>query len=445
MELIVYEMCLFYLLINIHFHPTNEYFSLSDINECALNPCLNGGSCINNFGSYVCICLTDYTGPNCIQTAFKVSFPTLDLTYTPDLAFNTSSKFQRHAQLFCNDINNLMSTHRNRFPDYEDCVVTAFKDNPTRMEWELKFKGNVPPGTIDNAKGLIFEAFPRRIYGDSLGIEIGDILFFLDDYKLTKVSIPDAMLLNFTRSPEFDNNRSIEFQTNANLLCADVDTIMKNNADRFPNYVECKVNSFPVGPDGTPMVNYEISFEGDQNPAQLKEDFNNILLRDLPKERFDRWLGYRLGDLLVYYQNFTDFTEVPLKFRVLNLTFSNDLYDSSSPRFRLHAERFCMDIDRLLNGRKDLFPTYEKCKVERFGNNPVNIEILLEFMGQLSIPEMQQLVATVIFEDTPRYRYEQVVGHLIGDLLVYYADLLLYNYNVPFGMGYPSCFCFCDC
>ena len=66
-------------------------------------------------------------------------------------------------------------------------------------------------------------------------------------------------------------------------------------------------------------------------------------------------------------------------------------------------------------------------------NNPVSIEIMLEFMGHLSVPEMQQLVATVIFEDTPRYRYNQAVGHLIGDLLVYYADLLLYQYNVPFG------------
>ena len=68
-----------------------------------------------------------------------------------------------------------------------------------------------------------------------------------------------------------------------------------------------------------------------------------------------------------------------------------------------------------------------------FSNNPVNIDILLEFMGVLSIPEMQQLVATVIFEETPRYRYNDVVGHLVGDLLVYYADLLLYQDNTIFG------------
>jgi len=96
------------------------------------------------------------------------------------------------------------------------------RDNPTRMEWEIKFKGNVAPGTVDNAQGLIFESFPRRIYGDALGIEIGDILFFLDDYKLTTVPISDAVLLNFTRSPAFDSNRSFEFQETANLLCADV-------------------------------------------------------------------------------------------------------------------------------------------------------------------------------------------------------------------------------
>ncbi|XP_052225149.1 uncharacterized protein LOC127840777 [Dreissena polymorpha] len=187
------------------------------------------------------------------------------------------------------------------------------------------------------------------------------------------------------------------------------------------------------GINGTePRVNYEITFEGEKNPAQLLEEYNNILLKELPKERYDRWLGYRLGDLLIYYQNFTDFTEVPLKFRVLNLTWTEDLASSNSPKFRLHAERFCMDINRLLRARPDLFTQYDKCKVVQFGKSPVSVEILLEFMGRVSILAMQQLAATVIFEDTPRYRHNQVVGHLIGDLLVYYADLLLYHYNIPF-------------
>lgn len=64
-------------------------------------------------------------------------------------------------------------------------------------------------------------------------------------------------------------------------------------------------------------------------------------------------------------------------------------------------------------------------------NNPESIEVMLEFMGRLSVREMQSLVATVLFEATPRYRYNDVVGHLIGDLLVYYADLLITD--PPFG------------
>ena len=66
-------------------------------------------------------------------------------------------------------------------------------------------------------------------------------------------------------------------------------------------------------------------------------------------------------------------------------------------------------------------------------NNPVSIEVVLEFMGVLSIPEMQELIAAIIFEDTPRYRYNNVVGHLIGDLLVYYADLMIYTDSTVFG------------
>ncbi|KAH3813044.1 hypothetical protein DPMN_141493 [Dreissena polymorpha] len=374
----------------------------------------------------------NYTGRLCeigIFTASKLSFPTLNLTYAPDLASNTSLKFQRHASLFCKDINQLMATHRSRFPDYQDCVINSFKDNPTRMEWELKFKGKVPAGTEENAKALIMESFPRQIYGDYLGIVIGDILFYLDDYKSTKITL-DKQLLNFTSLPAFQNNRSLEYQTAEELLCADVDRIIKNHPDKFQNYVDCKLKFFTNGTE--PHVNYEITFEGEKNPAQLLEEYNNILLKELPKERYDRWLGYRLGDLLIYYQNFTDFTEVPLKFRVLNLTWTEDLASSNSPKFRLHAERFCSDINRLLRARPDLFTQYDKCKVVQFGKSPVSIEILLEFSGRVSIPAMQQLAATVIFEDTPRYRYNQVVGHLIGDLLVYYADLLLYHYNIPF-------------
>lgn len=93
------------------------------------------------------------------------------------------------------------------------------------MEWELKFKGKVPPGTVENAKGLIQETFPRRVYGDALGLEIGDILFFLDNYKVTNVPIESQMLLNFSRTPDLDNRDSFGFQRQQSLLCSDVSNL----------------------------------------------------------------------------------------------------------------------------------------------------------------------------------------------------------------------------
>lgn len=92
------------------------------------------------------------------------------------------------------------------------------------MEWELRFKGKVPPGTVENAKGLIRESFPRRIYGDALGLEIGDLLFFLDNYRVTNVPLESQMLLNFTRTPDHDNPNSLTFKRTEAMLCSDVST-----------------------------------------------------------------------------------------------------------------------------------------------------------------------------------------------------------------------------
>ena len=40
---------------------------LSDINECEslVNPCKNGGTCQNTYGSYICICPPEWTGKDC--------------------------------------------------------------------------------------------------------------------------------------------------------------------------------------------------------------------------------------------------------------------------------------------------------------------------------------------------------------------------------------------
>lgn len=36
-----------------------------DVNECKSYPCKNGGNCVNNQGSYMCKCISGYSGHNC--------------------------------------------------------------------------------------------------------------------------------------------------------------------------------------------------------------------------------------------------------------------------------------------------------------------------------------------------------------------------------------------
>ena len=40
---------------------------ISDVNECIISPCKNGGTCVNLKGSYRCDCTQGYTGKHCEQ------------------------------------------------------------------------------------------------------------------------------------------------------------------------------------------------------------------------------------------------------------------------------------------------------------------------------------------------------------------------------------------
>ena len=41
------------------------YFLCSDIDECASNPCQNGGTCADDVNRYDCTCEAGYTGADC--------------------------------------------------------------------------------------------------------------------------------------------------------------------------------------------------------------------------------------------------------------------------------------------------------------------------------------------------------------------------------------------
>ena len=45
---------------------------ISDINECASQPCNHGGRCANLLGSFTCNCAKGYKGPTCALDAVQI-------------------------------------------------------------------------------------------------------------------------------------------------------------------------------------------------------------------------------------------------------------------------------------------------------------------------------------------------------------------------------------
>ena len=43
----------------------NMCYELTDIDDCASNPCQNGGTCTDGVNEHSCQCVTGYTGTDC--------------------------------------------------------------------------------------------------------------------------------------------------------------------------------------------------------------------------------------------------------------------------------------------------------------------------------------------------------------------------------------------
>lgn len=56
-------------------HPIFFFLdSITDVDECLTEPCVNDGMCLNILGSYVCQCKEGFSGPRCEQGEEKDIF-----------------------------------------------------------------------------------------------------------------------------------------------------------------------------------------------------------------------------------------------------------------------------------------------------------------------------------------------------------------------------------
>ena len=51
------------------------FFFLPDINECLNEPCKNGATCVDDVGSFHCICAPGFTGETCRESKLDIFAP----------------------------------------------------------------------------------------------------------------------------------------------------------------------------------------------------------------------------------------------------------------------------------------------------------------------------------------------------------------------------------
>ena len=51
-----------------------SFYIHADINECSSNPCVNGGTCVDQVNAYVCNCTPGYAGVNCQTGKYFIIF-----------------------------------------------------------------------------------------------------------------------------------------------------------------------------------------------------------------------------------------------------------------------------------------------------------------------------------------------------------------------------------
>lgn len=96
----------------------------SDINECASNPCQNGGLCDNLVNSYACKCPLGYTGVNCERKCFLIAnSSTLFTASSPNSDAEELTRKSEHSEYY------FTLLRKRKTPQFTRALVTFSLDS----------------------------------------------------------------------------------------------------------------------------------------------------------------------------------------------------------------------------------------------------------------------------------------------------------------------------
>ncbi|KAK3779817.1 hypothetical protein RRG08_047345 [Elysia crispata] len=109
-------------------------------------------------------------------TELRTNLRVMNLTFTPDLSDQRTSRFQYYALLFCRDMQKYYS--QSMFAQrFFECGVDSFSDNPVRIHFYLVFYGtDLGDGVVTSVPKVIRRFAPPVYYLVYLTYRVGDLL-----------------------------------------------------------------------------------------------------------------------------------------------------------------------------------------------------------------------------------------------------------------------------
>ncbi|KAK3786143.1 hypothetical protein RRG08_057118 [Elysia crispata] len=402
---------------------------------------------------------TTATTPISTETTYfiRISFQTMNLTYTDELNNKSSALYIAINTMFCSDIDRILRDRLDLFPTYMQCQIDVFGGQPPRVNFSLQFQDlrGTDRGTVkENAISMIIANARREDYMGWYVLLIGNLLISMDGITVEFSTVPttpniyNAISYNYTfymyrgnYTEQLRDKNSPRFKEQAYLFCQDVDNIFQMSGLRNvkKRYYGCVVDEF--GPNlevrfrvilrdiDIVRVSTMFSIFAYQSEQVSLEGISYLILGGV-YVAFDADPVYRFLILETFtthpypYTTTTpsvEYSSITLTLSILSPDYTADLSTVTSARYRLLAGSFCSDISTWLSNWSSV--DFFSCDDVKFQQDPYIISAELRFVGTLS-ETVHYNMYTIIMEEAARVYSGGQLGSQIGEILVSYASLL---------------------